>query len=136
MKITEIVRVDSKGRITIPMVVRDALNIVEGMHLILVADPDKREIVLSPIFAPVAHVYEIYLELRDTPGALAKVSEELAKMGVDQLTTQCAAVKRGEYAECVIVADFSKVRMSPEEVKQRLIELDEVRLVSIRKLHR
>jgi len=136
LKITEIVRVDSKGRITIPMVVRDALNIVEGMHLILVADPDKREIVLSPVLAPVAHVYEIYLELKDEPGALAKVSAELAKMGVDQLTTQCAAVKRGEYAECVIVADFSKANASPEEVKQRLIDLDEVRLVNIRRLHR
>ena len=136
MKITEIVRVDSKGRITIPMVVRDALNIVEGMHLILVADPDKREIILSPILAPVAQVYEIYIELKDVPGALARVSEELANLGIDQLTTQCAAVKRGEYAECVIVADFSKAKASPEEVKQRLINLEEVRLVNIRRLHR
>ncbi len=136
MKITEIVRVDSKGRITIPMVVRDALNIVEGMHLILVADPDKREIILSPLVAQVSNVYEIYLELKDTPGALARVAEELAKMGVDQLTTQCAAVKRGEYAECVIVADFTHAKLTPEELKQRLIELDEVRVVNIRRLHK
>ena len=61
---------------------------------------------------------------------------KLANLGIDQLTTQCAAVKRGEYAECVIVADFSKAKASPDEVKQRLINLEEVRLVNIRRLHR
>ena len=103
MKIAEIVRVDSKGRITIPMVVRESLNIVEGMNLVLVADIEKREIVITPIPSSESDLYELYVELRDVPGALAHVSEKLAELGIDQVTTRCTTIKRGEVAECILL---------------------------------
>jgi len=52
MKIEELVKVDSKGRVTIPLAVREVLDIREGMHLLVVADKDKKELRLLPI--PVA----------------------------------------------------------------------------------
>ncbi len=136
MRITEIVRVDSKGRITIPMLVRDSLNIVEGMHLVLIADTDRREIIVTPALSPEAKVYELRIEVQDVPGAFAHVSDLLAELGIDQVTTHCAAIKRGETAECLIVADFSQAKATPEEVREKLQVLDEVRMVTIKPLQR
>ena len=136
MKIAEIVRVDSKGRITIPMVVREALDIVEGMNLILVADTEKREIIVSPLRSDTQNLYELYLEIKDVPGALAKVSEKLAENNIDQITTQCTVLKRGELAECVIVVDMSKAKMDAETLRHQLMELPEVQLVNVRLLKR
>ena len=136
MRLTEIVRVDSKGRITIPMVIREALNIVEGMHLVLIADTDKREILVSPVVSPGALVYEMHIEIQDVPGALAQVTETLARYGVDQISTHCTSVKRGEIAECMIIADFSKANISAEELKEKLIELERVRMITIRPVQR
>ena len=136
MKLAEIVRVDSKGRITIPMVVREALGIVEGMNLVLIADIDKKEIVVSPLPTRALSLYEFYIEIKDIPGALARVSNKLAELGVDQLTTQCTIVKRGELAECILIVDISGASKPLEEIRASLMELPEVQLVNIRQLRR
>lgn len=136
MRISEIVKVDSKGRITIPLVVREALNIVEGMTLILIADPDKREIVVTPLPGGEGSLYELRIEFRDVPGALAKTSEKLAELGVDQVTTQCTTVKRGEYAECIIVVDLSNAKVDVDELKNILASMPEVRFIQVKPLGR
>ncbi|KSW12343.1 AbrB family transcriptional regulator [Pyrodictium occultum] len=136
MRLAEIVKVDSKGRVTIPLVVRVALNIVEGMNLILIADPDKREIVLTPLPSAESRLYELRIEFKDVPGALARASEKLAELGVDQVTTQCTTVKRGEYAECIIIIDLSHSDKNIETVKKELSSLEEVRFIQARPLQR
>ena len=136
MRIAEIVRVDSKGRVTLPMVIRESLNIVEGMRLVIIADTDRREIVISPAVPPEAKVYELYIEIHDVPGALAQVTDELAKYDVDQVSTHCTTVKRGELAECVLIVDMSKVKVQPDEVKDRLLALDEVRMVTLKPIRK
>jgi len=136
LKLTEIVRVDSKGRITIPMVIREALNIIEGMYVILIADTDKREIIVSPAISPGMDVYEIYMEIRDIPGALAEVTDFIAKQGIDLITTHCTSVRRGETAECVLVADLTNAKVKPEELKAELLKLMNVKLVNIKSLRR
>ena len=136
MKLTEIVRVDSKGRVTIPMIMRESLNIVEGMHVVLIADTDRREILISPLIPPKAKVYEIYLELQDQPGVLAKVTSKLAEFGVDLITSHCTTIKRREIAECIIIADFSSVDADPEEVRQAIAKMPYTKMATIRPLRR
>ena len=136
MRLSEIVKVDSKGRVTIPLVVREALGIVEGMNIILIADPDKREIVLTPLPSTESKLYELRIEFKDVPGALAKTSEKLAELGVDQVTTQCTTVKRGEYAECIIIVDLARARTDIEQLKNVLSSLPEVRFIQVRPLQR
>ncbi len=136
MRLSEIVKVDSKGRVTIPLVVREALGIVEGMNIILIADPDKREIVLTPLPSTESKLYELRIEFKDVPGALAKTSEKLAELGVDQVTTQCTTVKRGEYAECIIIVDLARAKTDIEELKNILSSLPEVRFIQVRPLQR
>jgi len=137
LKLAEIVRVDSKGRITIPMIVREALNIVEGMNLILIADSDKKQIILSPLPSTTEKLYEVYMEFRDVPGAFARISEKLVDLDIEQISTQCTVVKRGELAECMLVIDMSKAKIqSMDELKKKLMEVPDVRMVSIRPLRR
>ena len=136
MRLSEIVKVDSKGRVTIPLVVREALGIVEGMNIILIADPDKREIVLTPLPSTESKLYELRIEFKDVPGALAKTSEKLAELGVDQVTTQCTTVKRGEYAECIIIVDLARSKTDIDELKNILSSLPEVRFIQVRPLQR
>ena len=134
MKLTEVVRVDSKGRVTIPMIMRESLNIVEGMHVILIADTDKREILISPLVPPKAKIYEVYLELKDQPGVLAKVASKLAEYGVDLITSHCTTIKRREIAECILIADFTSVEVDPEEVRRDIARMPYTRMIIIRPL--
>ncbi len=136
MRISEIVKVDSKGRVTIPLVVREALNILEGMTLILIADPDKREIVLTPLPGREGSLYELRIEFRDVPGALARTSEKLAELNVDQVTTQCTTVKRGEYAECIIVVDLSNSPVDIDKLKEELSSMPEIRFLQVKPVGR
>ncbi len=136
MRITEIVRVDSKGRITIPMVIRESLNIVEGMYVVLIADTSRREIIVSPVVFPGTKLYEVYVEINDVPGALAEVTDFMAKHGVDLIATHCTTVRRGETAECTLIADMSKSSLEPDKLKIELSKLSNVKLVNIRQLQR
>ena len=133
VRLSAIVKVDSKGRITIPQSVRSALGIETGMLMLLTADIDKKELCITPILAASDKIYGITLTLVDRPGALAKVSAKFAEHNVDIIATRCASIVRGEEGSCIIVADFSRARISPEELIEKLSELEDVIQVRARK---
>ncbi|MCE4614741.1 MAG: AbrB family transcriptional regulator [Desulfurococcales archaeon] len=132
MRITDIVRMDAKGRVTIPALIRETLGINEGMYLVIIGDSDSKEIILTPIISSGQNVYEIAVEFQDVPGAFASVSDELARQGTDQITTRCSTIRRGDIAECTMVVDLSNAKVSVEELKEILNGLPEVRMVFIR----
>ncbi|MEM4893622.1 MAG: ACT domain-containing protein, partial [Desulfurococcaceae archaeon] len=106
MKIKELVKVDSKGRITIPLSVREAFDIREGMNLLVVADTDEKSITLSPV-PEKAKLVEIIVRVEDRPGVLATISRSLADNGVDIVFIKCGVIRRGELGECTIIADVA-----------------------------
>lgn len=134
MRLTEIVKVDSKGRVTIPLVVREALNIIEGMNLILIADADRREIILTPLPSEAEKLYELRIEFKDVPGALAKISSKIAELKGDIVVSQCTSVKRGENAECIMIVDLSKSDKTHEDVKNELASMEDVHFVQVKPL--
>ncbi len=131
MRLVALAKVDSKGRITIPQAIREALDIDTGMMLVLIADLSKREILVTPV-SKAANIYEVEVEMYDRPGALAKLTSALAEMGVDIVATRCTSIARGETGECTIIVDMSNARVSPEELKRRLESLDVVTVVKVR----
>lgn len=135
MKYTSILRVDSKGRVTIPQVVREALDINEGRQLLAVADFDKKEILITPIVSRPGSLYEIKVELKDAPGALAKFGEKMKELGLDQLIVKCSSIRRGELAECVSIAEpLDPHRFELEKMKRELESSDFIFFVSIKPL--
>jgi AbrB family looped-hinge helix DNA binding protein len=125
---------DSKGRIFIPARIRAALNVREGMRFMVIADLERHEIRLVPLADAQSEVVKLTVLMKDVVGALSKVVDALAAAGVDLLITQSRTIRRGELAEWVAIADFSKSELSIEEVVERLSSLDVVKKVEWERL--
>ncbi|MEB3852026.1 MAG: ACT domain-containing protein [Desulfurococcales archaeon] len=132
LQLPAMVKVDSKGRVTIPQTVRDALGINPGMYMVLIADVEKREIVISPIAATAKSVIEISVEMDDKPGALAQVASALSELNVDIIVSRCATISRGKTGVCTIIADMTNAAVGLEELRSRLEQVPVVRYVKIR----
>lgn len=122
MRMSEIVRIDSRGRVTMPSSLRDALKFSEGMYVMLIADLDKKEVRIVPFADPEAQLVEFRTTLSDAPGALAKAATILAEHGVDLLSTESRTLRRGESAEWFAIVDISKCKCKLEELKQKVIK--------------
>ena len=49
MKETEILKIDSRGRIVIPRTMRRSLGLKENSHIMMVSDPDNNEVKMIPL---------------------------------------------------------------------------------------
>lgn len=132
-RLSEVVKVDSKGRVTIPQAIREALGVEPGMLMALIADFDKREIVLSPIATRTEAIYEFDVNLVDKPGALAAVTGVLAKHKADIIASKCASIARGEEASCTLIVDMSTADIDADTIRKELEGLDVVLQVKMRK---
>jgi len=121
MRMTEIVRVDSRGRITMPSSIREAVRLSEGMYVMLIADLDAKDIRITPFADPEAKLVELSIAFSDIPGALAKAANILAKQGVDLLSSESRTLRRGRSAEWVVVADVSRCKCKLEELEQQIV---------------
>jgi len=122
MRMTEIVRIDSRGRITMPSSIREAVRLSEGMYVMLIADLDEKEIRITPFADPEAKLVELRITFSDIPGALAKAANVLAGQRVDLLSSQSRTLRRGKSAEWVVVADVSRCKCKLEELERKIVE--------------
>ena len=136
MRITNIVRVDSKGRITIPLFIREALDIEEGRFLVLIGDIERKEIILTPVSSEKGIVYEINVELQDRPGALADFSAVIKDLGLDILASRCSTIQRGEIGECTVIAEPIKEGLSLNAIEEELKKKDFIFVVRVKPLER
>jgi AbrB family looped-hinge helix DNA binding protein len=118
---TEIVRIDSRGRVTMPSSIREAVRLSEGMYVMLIADLDEREVRITPFADPDAELVELRIIFSDIPGALAKAANVLAIERVDLLSSQSRTLRRGRSAEWVVVADVSRCKCRLEELEKKII---------------
>lgn len=121
MRMTEIVRVDSRGRITMPSSIREAVKLSEGMYVMLIADLDKKEIRIVSFADPEAKLVELNITFSDIPGALAKAASILADQGVDLLSSESRTLRRGKSAEWVAIADISRCKCTLTELEQKIV---------------
>ena len=121
MRMTEIVRIDSRGRITMPSSIREAVRLSEGMYVMLIANLDEKEIRITPFADPEAKLIELRITFSDIPGALAKAANILASQGVDLLSSQSRTLRRGRSAEWVVVADVSRCKCKVEELERKIV---------------
>jgi len=124
-RLTGLVKVDSKGRITIPQTIRESLGIEAGMLVAMLADTEKKEIIVSPIMAENAKVIQI-------EGALAKVTSKLSELKVDIIANRCTSITRREEGECTFIVDISQSTTDVEGIRKALEGLDVVTQVMIR----
>ena len=131
-RLTGIVKVDSKGRITIPQTMRESLGIEPGMLVALLADGDKKEIVINPILSENAKVLELNVDMMDKPGSLAKVIDKLAEYKIDIISNRCTSITRREEGECTFIIDMSQSSIDTDKLKSALESIDVVTQVRIK----
>ncbi len=134
MRLSEILRIDSRGRIIIPSTFRTGLGLSEGTYVMLVADMNKREARLVPFAHPGAKLAEFEIGLGDAPGALAKAAARLADLGVDLLSSQSRTLRRGELAEWYVIGDISTCKVGVEELRKTLEKESSIKSVRVRTL--
>jgi len=122
MRISEIVRIDSRGRITLPVSIREVTGLSEGQFVMIIADLESQEVRIIPYTDSEARLVELHFILSDNPGALAQVAAFLANNQVDLLSTTSRTLKRGQSAEWIVVADLSKCKCSISELKTKIIK--------------
>lgn len=132
MRMTEIVRIDSRGRITMPSPLREAVKLSEGMYVMLVADLDEKEVRILPFADPEAKLIEFRITFSDMPGALAKAANILATEGVDLLSSESRTLRRGKSAEWVVVADVSGCKCTLKELEKKIADEGTAEEVSFR----
>lgn len=127
----DIVKLDSKGRILIPIDIRRVLGLREGMHLLIVLDTERSEVRLTPFIDSGTRLAKIIVGLRDIPGALARIARILADMGVDLLFSESRTIRRGEEAEWMAVADLTNCKLDLDDMKEKLLTDGEATYVKI-----
>lgn len=130
----EIVRVDSKGRVTVPSHMRGELGMQEGAYAAVKINREDRSVSISLFAGAKARLVEITMRITDRPGALARVARTLSEMSVDLLSSTSRTMKKGELAEWVVIADFGQSGRGPEEVKKRVLENRDALSVDVRSL--
>jgi len=122
MRMSEVIRIDAKGRVTVPMPIREAVGVREGMYVMLLADPDRKEILVVPFADPEAKLVEFRVKILDIPGALARIAKVLADAKVDLLSSESRTLRRGELAEWFAIADVSKCTCDLKEIQRKIVK--------------
>lgn len=114
-----VLKVDEKGRITIPQSVREILGIEPGMFVELVVDTSAKVVVLRPTATGVLASYRIRLrERKDVVNAISAVLEEGSDLKYVEL---------GE-SECVLVVfviDNVMVEKLAEKLQRKGVDVVE-----------
>jgi AbrB family looped-hinge helix DNA binding protein len=130
----EIVRVDSKGRVTIPAYMRGDLGMKEGAFTAVRINREERILTIGLFAGAKSKLVEMRMRIQDRPGALARVARTLSEMSVDLLSSTSRTLKKGELAEWVVIADFGQSTKTPEDIKKKVLENKDAIVVDVRQL--
>jgi AbrB family looped-hinge helix DNA binding protein len=130
----EIMRIDSKGRVTIPAHMREELGMKEGSYAAVRIDREDRSVMVSLFAGAHAKLVEMKLRIPDRPGALARAARTLSEMNLDLMTSSSRTVKKGDLAEWVVVADVGQSGMTTEEIKRKILGNRDAMAVEVKEL--
>jgi len=130
----EIMRIDSKGRVTIPAHMREELGMKEGSYAAVRIDREDRSVMLSLFAGAHAKLVEMKLKIPDRPGALARAARTLSEMNLDLMTSSSRTLKKGDVAEWVVVADVGQSGMTMEEIKRKILGNRDAMAVEVKEL--
>jgi AbrB family looped-hinge helix DNA binding protein len=130
----EIVRVDSKGRVTIPSYMRAELGMQEGSYTAVRINRDDRSLSVNLFAGARAKLVEMRLIIPDRPGALARAARSLSELKLDLLASSSRTLKKGDVAEWVVVADLSEAGRGIEEIRKKVLENRDATSVEVKEL--
>lgn len=121
MKESEILKIDSRGRIVIPRSMRKALGLKENSHIMLISDSEENELRIIPLsFSEDQTFMRIKIIITDEPGALSQVSKVFGEMGLSLLYSQTVVIRKGKTAEWSVISPIPK--MPVDDFEKILVE--------------
>lgn len=128
MESSNIVKVDSKGRILIPVQFRDNMGVAEGTEMIIVPDKENNHFKILPISKDCTA--ELRLLLGDMPASLASVADALAANSIDILVSESRSMGNG-LTEWRIVVDTPDKSGGVETLKDVMSNINGVKSLDI-----
>ena len=131
MKNSNIVKVDSKGRILIPMHIRNFLKVKDGTEIVIIPDNEKLQVRMLPLLRE--KTAEIRMLISDMAGSLAGIANILSDYGMNIIMSESRTLVRGESAEWDVIVDTSDRRGTLEQLQKELIQSKLVRGMEVMK---
>ena len=128
MESSNIVKVDSKGRILLPVQFRDNMGVAEGTEMIIVPDEDGGHFKILPISKDATA--ELRLLLGDMPASLALVADALAANSFDILVSESRNMGNG-LTEWRIVVDTADQKSGVEALKDVVSNIEGVKSLDV-----
>ncbi len=118
MRNTNITKLDSKGRILIPIHIRKMMNADDGMEMVIIPDNERHQARILPLTREKTAEFKIFMN--DMPGSLAGVANTFSDYNVDIIMSQSRSITKGKLAEWDIIADISECNGNLNQLKTDL----------------
>jgi bifunctional DNA-binding transcriptional regulator/antitoxin component of YhaV-PrlF toxin-antitoxin module len=129
MRNSNITRVDSKGRILIPIHIRKMLGADDGTEILIIPEREGGHVKMLPLVRE--KTAELRLMMNDIPGSLAHIANSLATHNVNIIMSESRTVVKGKTAEWDVIIDTSEANGSIEKLKSELEKSRDIRKVEI-----
>ena len=129
MRNSNITRVDSKGRILIPIHIRKMLGADDGTEIIIIPDHDRSQVRMLPLVRE--KTAEIRILMNDAPGSLAHIADSLAAHNVNIIMSESRTIQKGKTAEWDVIIDTSEANGSMDKLKNELEKSRDIKKVDI-----
>jgi len=126
--------VDPECRIRLPKEICGLFDIREGAALLAVADLSSFEIVLFPVSPQDKRLFRVRADISDVPGALAKLSSEIAAANVNIEAAFMPPGVKGTTSFAAVL-DFSKSSITHHQLEDTLLNTKVVQKVEIAPIH-
>jgi AbrB family looped-hinge helix DNA binding protein len=129
-KETEILKIDSRGRIVIPRTMRKMLGLKENSQLMIISDSDAKEIKMIPLpFSEEKAFVKLKITIEDKAGSLGKIANIFGELGISLLYGETVVIKKGFDAEWLVLAPITEVPL--EELTRQLLEKGSAKKVEV-----
>jgi len=129
MRNSNITKLDSKGRILIPIHIRKQIEAANGTEMIIIPDNEKKQARILPLIKE--KTAEFKLLMNDHPGSLASIASMLSEYDIDIIMSQSSTISKGRLAEWNVIADISRCNGNLKNLKNNLMASKFIRKVDI-----
>jgi len=129
MRNSNIVKLDGKGRILIPIHVRKFLSVDDGTELIIVEDNNRKQIKMLPLIKE--KTAELRFTLNDLPGSLAHIADTLSDYKMNIIMSESRTMVKGKMAEWDVIIDTSECNGSLEQFRKDIIDSGNAKEIEI-----
>lgn len=129
MRNSNITRIDSKGRILIPIHIRKMLGADDGTEIMIIPEHDRSQVRMLPLVRE--KTAEVRILMNDVPGSLAHIADALAAHNVNIIMSESRTIMKGKVAEWDIIIDTSEANGSVDKLKGELERSRDIKKVEI-----